>query len=302
MPSPLKIAQLRQFLIAASRGSFRAAAVETHRSQAAITLAMQQLEEELGGTLFERGHQARLTPLGEAVLPMLGELVAVHDRVLGEVRQLASGEHGTLPLAVMPSLAEEWLPRVLRDFAAAQPGVRYRVADVSSPQVGPLVASGEAEIGVTGLIGEDPKLNRVPVAQDSFGVVCRPDHWIAQRGKALPWKAIANETLIANTTFHALQGHGLERWLDHPYMVIANRTSLIATVRGGLGITVLPTLARPAAELGLAFVPLTSPRVTRVIGIVTRAGRTLSPAAARMHAAMQSSLAEFALARGARLA
>ena len=303
MPSsPLKIAALRQFLIAAARGSFRAAALETHRSQAAITLAMQQLEDELGGALFERGHQARLTPLGMSVLPLLTELVAVHDRVQEEVRQLASGEHGTLALAVMPSLAEEWLPRVLREFATGHPGVRYRVADVSSPQVGPLVASGEVEIGVTGLIGEDAKLDRVAVARDSFGVVCRPDHWIARRGKALPWKALGDETLIANTTFHALQGHGLERWLDNPYMVIANRTSLIATVRGGLGITVLPTLARPAPEHGLAFVPLTTPRVPRVIGIVTRAGRTLSPAAASMHQAMRTSLAAFALAQGAQLA
>lgn len=301
MANPLKIQQLRQFIITASRQSFRAAALETHRSQAAITLAMQALEEEVGGALFEHGHQATLTPLGVAVLPLFTELVAAHDRVLGDVRQLAEGRGGTLALAVMPSLAEEWLPLMLRRFATDHAGVKFRIADVSSPQVGPLVANGEAELGVTGLIGDDPKLDCTAVAQDTFGVVCPADHWIARRGKSLPWKALGDETLIENTTFHALQGQGLEKWIAHPYMVIANRTSLIATIKAGLGITVLPTLAKPGPEHGLAFVPLVAPRVLRVVGVVRRAGYSLSPAGRQMHALMLATLTEFARAKGARI-
>ncbi len=46
MSAPLKIQQLRQFVIAARNQSFRVAALETHRSQAAITLAMRALQEK----------------------------------------------------------------------------------------------------------------------------------------------------------------------------------------------------------------------------------------------------------------
>jgi DNA-binding transcriptional LysR family regulator len=299
MANPLKIQQLRQFVVAASRQSFRAAALESHRSQAAITLAMQNLEQEIGGQLFEQGHQARLTPLGEAVLPLLTEMVAVHDRVQNEIRLLASGEHGSVGLAVMPSLAEEWLPILLREFAQRHAGVRLRVADVSSPQVGPMVESGEAELGVAGLIGNESKLICDEVARDTFGVVCLKEHWIAQRGKSVPWKALNGEILIENTTFHALQGKGLPAKLDNPGMIMKNRTSLVAAVKAGLGITVLPTLAQPAHEHGLAFVPLVSPKVTRVVGIVRRAGHVLSPAAVHMHELMRTSLMEFARRRGA---
>ena len=227
--------------------------------------------------------------------------MTTHDRVLADVRHLAQGRSGALALAVMPSLAEEWLPIMLRQFATDHPGVKFRIADVSSPQVGPLVINGEADIGVTGLIGDDPKLDCIAVAQDTFGVVCPQDHWIARRGKTLPWKALGEETLIENTTFHALQGQGLEKWLDNPYMVIANRTSLIAAIRAGLGITVLPTLAKPAPEHGLAFVPLVAPRVQRVVGIVKRAGHSLSPAGVQMHALMLTTLTDFARAKGARI-
>ena len=91
MPQPLKIQHLRQFLLAADHGSFRLAAEGTHRSQAAVSAAMQDLEQQLGAPLFEAGKRAQLTPLGHAVAPLLRELLATHDRVLDAARQLGQG-------------------------------------------------------------------------------------------------------------------------------------------------------------------------------------------------------------------
>jgi len=200
---------------------------------------------------------------------------------------------------VMPSLAEEWLPLVLRRFAAAHPGVSLRIADVSSPQVGPMVASGEAQIGIAGLDDDLSGLRCIPVARDTFGVVCRHDHRIARRGRSAPWRTLDGEAIIENTTFHALRGHRIGALLQRPHLVIKNRTSLIAAVKAGLGITVLPTLAQPALEHGLAFVPLTAPRIERRVGVLHGAGRSLSPAAAHMLALMLESLRDFARAKGA---
>jgi DNA-binding transcriptional LysR family regulator len=299
MSTPLKIQQLRQFLIAARSKSFTAAAVETHRSQAAITLAMRGLQEEIGGQLFEEGQPARLTPLGRALLPLMQELLNVHDRVRGDIRQIVRGERGSVTLSLMPSLAEEWLPELLHRFRTERPGVKLHAADVSSPRVAEMVEEGLAELGVAGLIAPNPLLRHTPVARDSFGVVCRPDHRLAALGRSVPWRALRGETLIGNTTFHALQGHDLGPWIEAPDLVLLNRGSLIAAVQAGLGITVLPALARPPAERGLAFVPLVAPRVNRIIGTLRRTEQSLLPAAAHMHALMVESLALFARSRGA---
>jgi DNA-binding transcriptional LysR family regulator len=299
MSAPLKIQQLRQFVIAARHQSFRVAALETHRSQAAITLAMQGLQQEVGAKLFEDGHQARLTPLGETLLPLLTELIHVHDRVQNDIRQIVQGEQGSVSLSLMPSLAEEWLPGMLRRFRLERPGVKIQAADVSSPRVAEMVEGGLAELGVAGLIAPNPLLRHTPVARDAFGVVCRPDHRIAGAGKSVQWKALRGETLIGNTTFHALQGHDLGSWINSPEIILHNRGSLIAAVQAGLGITVLPTLARPPARHGLVFVPLTAPRVTRIVGTLRRTEQSLLPAAAHMHELMVESLAAFARERGA---
>ena len=110
MVEPLRIQQIRQFVITANSGSFRAAATGTFRSQAAVSAAMRDLERQVGARLFEQGRRARLTPLAQMLLPIFNELLTTHDRTLNDARQLAQAERGSVSLAVVPVLAEEWLP------------------------------------------------------------------------------------------------------------------------------------------------------------------------------------------------
>lgn len=70
MPEPLRIQQIRQFVITANTGSFRAAATGTFRSQAAVSAAMRDLERQVGARLFEQGRRARLTPLAQMLYPI----------------------------------------------------------------------------------------------------------------------------------------------------------------------------------------------------------------------------------------
>jgi len=300
MSSPLKIQHLRQFLLAAELGSFRDAAQGTFRSQAAVSAAMQDLEEQVGAPLFEPGKRARLTPLGLALQPLFQELLATHDRVQDAARQYAQGHQGSVSLAVMPSLAEEWLPRLLERYARAHPAIRIRAVDESSPTVHRLVLSGEVQLGVAGRPQNAEALDFSPVARDAFGLVCRRRHPLARR-RAIPWSALAGERLIGNATFAALKGRDLGASVDDPAMDLSNRASLLASVTGGLGLTVLPVLARPASTTGLAFVPLIEPTVERIVGVLTRRGETLLPSVASMHELALRSLAQFTRRKGATL-
>lgn len=294
----LKIQHLRQFLLAAELGSFRDAALGTFRSQAAVSAAMQDLEEQVGAALFEPGKRARLTPLGQTLKPLFQDLLATHDRVQDAARQYALGHQGSVSLAVMPSLADEWLPRLLERYVRSHPAIRIRAVDESSPNVHRLVLSGEAQIGVAGLPANVENLTFDPVARDAFGLVCRKSHPLARR-RAVPWEALAGERLIGNATFATLKGRGLGANVDTPAMEVSNRASLLASVAGGLGLTVLPILARPATNTGLAFVPLTGPTVERIVGVLTRRDETLLPSVAAMRELALRSLAQFTRRKGA---
>ena len=121
----LKIEQLRQFDIAATGGSFKGAAAATFRSQAAVSIAIRELEKAIGAPLLEPERRGMFTPLARALLPMFQELLAVHDRVYSQSRQLAQGDHGSLLIAAPPFLTEKRLPELLPRFIARHPGFAF---------------------------------------------------------------------------------------------------------------------------------------------------------------------------------
>ena len=138
-----------------------------------------------------------------------------------------------------------------------------------------------------------------PVARDAFGLVCRKGYPLARRRGPVPWSALDAERLIGNATFDTLRNRQLGGGIDDPAMVVSNRASLLASVVSGLGVTVLPVLARPSVGSGLAFVPLAEPTVQRIVGVLTRKEETLLPSAAAMHALALQSLAQFTRRKGA---
>lgn len=72
-------------------------------------------------------------------------------------------------------------------------------------------------------------------------------------------------------------------------------------VREGVGITVLPRLTKPTIAKDIVFIPLIKPKVTRLIGIITRRGQTLLPAARDMYDLVEAELRIYAKTHGATL-
>jgi DNA-binding transcriptional LysR family regulator len=301
MAEPFRIQQVRQFLIAAESGSFRAAAAGTFRSSAAVSTAMHDLEMQVGAALFEKGQRARLTPLGQTLVPLFSELLQTHDRILTEVRQLARAERGRLSVAVVPFLGEEWFPTLLHRFLDDHPDVDVRVTDERSFQVHGLVADGKVDIGIAARLSDDPKLVFQPVAIDTFGIACRADDPLARNQRPIPWSALADRRLIGNDGFPTLAGHGVGEWLTKTVVWVTSRVSMLDCIRQGIGISVLPRLTLLPMAKDIAFVPLTGPKVTRMIGIITRRGQTLLPAARDMLALIEKELRAYALSHGATL-
>ncbi len=303
MNDTLRIQQARQFVIAAESGSFRAAALATFRSAAAVSTAMAELEQQIGSPLFEPGQRVRLTPLGQMLAPLFAEFVRTHDRIVRDVRQITRAERGLITIAVVPFLAEEWFSAVLRSFMKEHGNVTVRVIDQRSKQARQMVAEGLADIAVVAHLGDDPKLNFYPVAIDTFGIICRKDDPIARRGSQTNWKSLSGRDLIANDAFETVAVRGLGRWVENNVTAwISSRLSMMDSIRNGIGITVLPRLTKPPTASDLAFVQLTGPVLSRSIGIATRRGQTLLPAARDMVTLIEAELREYANEHGAQLA
>ncbi len=302
MNDTLRIQQMRQFVIAAESGSFRAAATATFRSAAAVSTAMTDLEQQIGAPLFEQGQRARLTPLGQTLAPLFAELLRTHDRVVRDVRQFARAERGLLTVAVVPFLAEEWFSSLLGRFLSTHSNVTVRVVDLRSRLARQMVSDGLADIAIVAHLGDDPKLNFHPIAVDTFGIICRNDDPLVHRNRRATWKMLSERNLIGNDAFETVISRGLGKWVENNIVVsVSSRFSMMDCIRQGIGITVLPRLTRPPTATDMAFVQLTNPVLSRSIGIATRRGQTLLPAARDMFALIETELREYAETHGATL-
>ncbi|PAJ75419.1 LysR family transcriptional regulator [Pseudoalteromonas sp. NBT06-2] len=279
-----KIAQLRHFVWVAELKGFHTAAEKACRTQPAISLSIRDLENKLSTALFEKRNAkttiTELTPFGKYFLPKAKELIAHHDNVAQDMALMSEHKTGHLRLASVPSIACRMLPELLSKFIADVPELHISFYDDNSEAVLRKVEKKQVDIGIASLPHEHEHNDIIftPIWEDQLGVVCRIDHPLADANE-LHWKELRKQRLIKNGTSRLLEDTEAEPLLSDSQFLISNMLSLIAMLEAGLGITTLPWFAFPNDNKKLRFIPLTTPKVVRHIGIVQLKNKSLSPAA-----------------------
>lgn len=289
-----KIAQLRHFVWVSELKGFHAAAEKAHRTQPAISLSIRDLENKLGESLFEKRNaktaKTELTPFGQYFLPKAKELIEHHDRISQDMTLLAEHKTGHLRLASVPSIASQVLPELLLEFVNDTPELHISFFDDNSDAVYKMVENQQVDFGIAHLFHEQEHSDKtfIPIWEDQIGVVCPKDHPLAEH-KELHWKELRNHRLISNGTSRLLEDSEARPLLGHSQFYISNMISLIAMLEAGFGVTTLPRYAVPKDSETLCFIPLSTPRVVRRIGIVKLTNKSLTPPA--------QALVDFILAR-----
>jgi DNA-binding transcriptional LysR family regulator len=277
----VRLSQLRQLLLVDETRSYLAAARQAYRSQPALSQAVHQLESRLGAAIFEKGSRATLTPFGERCLPILREALSHMESSLATVMNIAAAAGGSLSFAILPSVAQEWLPWLLGEFNGRHPNVKVRVLAHDSLNVERLVAEGQVDFGISSSPADLTKLAFRPLVRDQFGLLCRNDHEYA-RARTLRWDKLQGEPILGSMMHRILQGTEVAPLLSDPAVYVSNLPTLVSLVRNRVGVVPMPALAFPVSEPGLAFVPLVAPVQSRTIGILSLHNRSLFPAAQAM--------------------
>lgn len=283
--------QIDAFLALAAQRSFTRAAAQCHLSQPAFSALIRALEDGLGLRLFDRStRHVDLTAEGENFLEAARRIRAEVDNALATMRDAASLRRGRVAVALLPSLAAGWLPGVLADYRAAHPGVELDIADVLSEPCIERVATGKADFALAAIRADTPELQAEPFCSDSFHLVCRADHPLARRRKAMPLQA---QDLAEWPFVHLARTSSVRQYLEaalHPQamntlMEVEQLATVMGMVRAGLGISVVPTLTLfHFHQPGLITRALALPGLTRRIYLVRRRDRSLSVAAQALYA------------------
>ena len=274
----IKIEMLRCFRAVVDNGRLSDAAEALGRTSSAVSMMLKQFEDHIGAPLFETTRKARLTTLGEQIYHEARRELDHFDRTLATIEGLSRSETGNVRLAVTPSIATVILPPILQGFIAARPNVRIEMRDMNGAAVQTELQQERADIGIAS-IAPTAGLERQKLFTDPFGVVCRADNRLARDWTRLTWDDIEGEDFIANGLCDQITDPRFQSVLDGSRLNVPNTASLLALVRSGVGITLLPRLAVPSDFDDLVFLQLADASQRRDVWLITQSRHRLTPAA-----------------------
>jgi len=172
------------------------------------------------------------------------------------------------------------LPEAMARFRRKHPKIRFRLEEAGSRQVEAAVVEERIDLGIVTLPAHSKEVDVRPLSRDRFVLVAAPEHPLATRRRVRP-RELEGQDLIAfegGSVIRQLIDDAL-RAADVAVNVVMEVRSIAAILRlvdstGSLAfVSELSVGGRPVLELqGL--------QVERELGLITRRGRALSPAAA----------------------
>lgn len=290
----ISIKQVKAFVNVAACGNYAEAAERMHLSQPALSIAIRNLEQSIGGEVFSRStRKVELTPEGEAFFPVAKRLLQDWEEACSDLNNLFSLQKGKLSVAVMPSYASTLLPEHLKSFHELHPNISLSIQDIVMESVFAAVLAGRAELGITFESESMDGLEFVPLFEDDFVLICPEGHPLAA-SRSVTWQQIEQFPFIAMNW-----GSTLRRWIDE---VCAKRGIQLNTVAEGgqlvmlgelvavgLGVSVVPALTQAQMmSKGLACVPLRHSGLKKQVGVVRKQRGALSVAAEAFLTMLQS--------------
>lgn len=167
---------LRYFAAIADSGSMTSAAKSLHVSQPTLTVAMQNLEEQLKTQLFLRERSGvRLTATGTELLKHALEVFRLLDHAEERVKNLESEDVGTFVLGSNESLGAYFLPDFMARFLRDHPAIELLLSNESSAAVHESVIERRTAFGLVVNPHPHPDLVIVELFHDAMDVMVAED-------------------------------------------------------------------------------------------------------------------------------
>lgn len=144
-----ELRHLRYFVVVAEELNFSRAATRLHMAQPPLSVAIRQLEEELGTDLFVRtSREVRLTDAGHVLLDGARRTLAEADRAVAAAQRTGAGQLGQLRLAFSWSARFETLPVLGRAFRAEHPEIELLSQEMWNAQMSDALLDRTVDVAV----------------------------------------------------------------------------------------------------------------------------------------------------------
>lgn len=271
----MDLRQLRQLVTIAELGSYRRAAEALHIAQPALSVSIQKLEHLVGVQLLERGARGvTLTAAGQALIADARRALYHADQARQAARRVALGEWGTLRLGFVGSATYMLLPRLLPAFRARCPEVALELREDSTVGLLAMLRGNEIDAAlVRGPVSDDAALSCWAIERDDLILAVPAGHALAQ-GAAVPLASARGESFVVyppvkvpglyGVTQALCRSAGFTPRIGQEAIQVQTLVSLVAS---GMGVALVPGVARAYSNPHVVFVPLTDPQARGALAL-----------------------------------
>lgn len=247
MASHISLKQLRVFTTITQHKSLTVATEVLCLSKAAVSVALSELEKQLGHALFDRvNNRLVLNQEGQKLLPMADELLQRAkdiDRLFDEQQVLT----GKLRIGSSDTIGNQVAPYLISAFRQLHPHPSQSLFISNSAQVCQKLVDYELDIGLIEGKTQHPELISTQFSQDEMCIICAPDHPFAQRERLVMSDFEHSDWVLreagsgSREFFLRVIAPRIEHWIEA--FELNTTEALINSVSSGLGLGCLSRLA-----------------------------------------------------------
>lgn len=277
-----RLTVLRTF---AACGSVTAAAEALDYSPSAVSAQLRGLQAELGLRLVEKdGRGLRLTATGRRLVDESDGLFTHWEGVRAALAAGAGAEPEELRLGGMSTATAALLAPVAVRLRAEIPGLEIAIVEADPQRCFDLLLADRLDLAIVVSMqanagAGDPRYERIALLDDPLDIMLPADHRLAGRASISleevgeePWIAARPGTPYRALFVAAFTAAGTTPRVAHE---VAEWDTEATLIEKGLGIGLVPRLARISSDYRVTRVPVAGPAVPhrRVVAAIRRGAR-----------------------------
>lgn len=273
----MDLRHLRYFVAVAEEQNFTRAAERLHISQPPLSRQIQDLEDELGLPLFERGSRPlRLTEAGRFFYGHATRLLQQAEQAVRTTKRIAQVER-RLVIGFVSSTMYGALPRLVRLFRAARPQIDISLQEMNTIEQVEALKAGRIDVGFGRIRFDDPAVKREVLREERLVAAIPMEHELAKSEGAMTLAEVAaydNLVYPRNTrpgyldqVLSIFRDAGLEPVAIHEVQEMQTALGLVAA---GVGVCVVPASVHRLRPDEVVYRPLAEPQAVSPIIMSTR--------------------------------
>ena len=282
----ITLRQLEIFIAVAETAQVTKASKKLFVTQSAVSMALAELENQLGGPLYDRhGRSLVLNARGRYLLPLAKEITEQVNGIESTMTERNDTLDGQINVVASTTLGNYILPYLVGAFKRAHPHVDINLLVYNTSECERLVLAGQSDIAyVEGLPSHNEELQVRPWFRDELVILCGPNDPLSHKDFFDVKSDIRDKKWVMREKASgtaAIFREKFKNYLDdiHIAMEIGHPEAIKRAVESGAGIACLSNLcvARETEHGWIKSLKVKGVDMRRQLQIVLRKDKTLSP-------------------------